>query len=90
MLFSLLKNRIIKPLLVSIAAFCLTFYLIVASSNEKWTTVINGHLKFYYGAIGFFVLLGAASLIIFWMQYKEWNEENELIKKYKKKDKSAT
>ena len=89
MIFSLLTNRIYRPLFVFFVSVGLIVLLLTLSGNEKAATVINENLKFYYGAIGFFLLLGMASLAIFWRQYREWREESELIDKYNKKDNPA-
>jgi len=89
MIFSLLTNRIFRPLFVFFASVGLIVLLITLSGSEKAATVINENLKFYYGAIGFFLLLGLASLVIFLRQYREWREESELIDKYRKKDNLA-
>ncbi len=87
MFFRILTNRIFKPLFVFFASIGLIVLLIILASNEKGATMINENLKLYYGAIGFFLLLGMASLMIFWRQYRDWREESELIDKYRKKDK---
>ena len=89
MIFKILKNRIFKPLFVFFASIGVIVLLIMLPGNEKAATIINENLKFYYGAIGFFILLGMASLMIFWRQYRDWREESELIEKYRKKDKST-
>jgi len=79
--------RIFKPLFVFFTSIGLIVLLIILAGNEKSATIINESLKLYYGALGFFLLLGMASLIIFWRQYRDWREESELIGKYRKKDK---
>jgi len=89
MIFSILTNRIFKPLFVFFASVGVIVLLIILPGNEEIAVIINERLKLYYGAIGFFLLIGMASLTMFWKQYKDWREESELINRYKKKDKPA-
>ena len=89
MFFRILTNRIFRHIFLFFLSVGLFVSLIIFAGNEKGATMINENLQLYYGALGFVLLLGMASLLIFWREYRSWREERELIDKYRKKDKST-
>jgi hypothetical protein len=76
--------RLLELVLIFFGSLGSIGFLIIFADDEKGSIIIKNNLQLYYGAIGFFILLGMASIMILWIAYKNWREERDLLKRYRK------
>ena len=84
MILRIFSARLLGLILIFFGSLGSIGFLIMLADDEKGSIIINNNLQLYYGAIGFFILLGMASIMISWIAYKNWREEKDLLKKYRK------
>lgn len=84
MILRIFSARFLGLILIFFGSLGSIGFLKLLADDEKGSIIIKNNLQFYYGAVGFFILLGMASIMILWIAYRNWREEKDLLNKYRK------